>query len=183
MGGTLSALTTAGLPVLAASVRAELWRGAHRQRRAEAAARVRSTSHSAAGAPRAWTSSPGSWSTSVVDGTPSPPGIGPASCPTARAAVHTQRLRLAGDGAVWFDDEVVVPDAWDERPQVGLSFLAPADLGDVAWFGLGPGENETDRCSGSVVGHFGGVPDELPYLMPQDFGTRTGVRWYDLVGR
>ena len=52
----------------------------------------------------------------------------------------------------------------------------------MAWFGLGPGENETDRCSGSVVGRFAGVPDELPYLMPQDFGTRTGVRWYDLLG-
>ena len=33
-----------------------------------------------------------------------------------------------------------------------------------------------------MVGRFAGVPDELPYLMPQDFGTRTGVRWYDLLG-
>ena len=32
-----------------------------------------------------------------------------------------------------------------------------------------------------MVGRFAGVPDELPYLMPQDFGTRTGVRWFDLA--
>ena len=103
--------------------------------------------------------------------------------PDGLAVVHTQRLRLAGDGAVWLDEELVLPDAWDDVPRVGPVVPgARPPSAEVAWFGLGPGENETDRCSGSLVGRFEGEPDELPYLMPQDFGTRTGVRWYDLVG-
>jgi beta-galactosidase len=45
----------------------------------------------------------------------------------------------------------------------------------VFWTGLGPDENETDRQGGSVFGQYRSTPDELPYLMPQDFGTRTEV--------
>ena len=180
VGGTLSALTTAGLPVLAASVRAELWRAPTDNDGLKLLPRQE---HKPLGRWRAWGLD--ELTRELVDVRRRRDSVTARHrlvAPDGMAAVHTQRLRLAGDGAVWFDDEVVLPDAWDDVPRVGLSFLAPADLGDVAWFGLGPGENETDRCSGSVVGHFAGVPDELPYLMPQDFGTRTGVRWYDLLG-
>ena len=92
-------------------------------------------------------------------------------------ATHTQRLLLAGDGDVVIHDTLEIPSTWHDLPRVGASFVVPAGFEHVEWFGLGPDENEADRRSGSVVGRFRGRPDELPYLMPQDFGTRTEVRW------
>ena len=96
------------------------------------------------------------------------------------AARHTQTVRVA-DGGVWFDDEIVVPDAWDDVARVGVSFLTRAGFERVDWFGLGPGENEIDRVAGSLVGRYGAPPDELPYVMPQDFGTRCAVRWFGVA--
>ena len=128
--------------------------GAHRQRRAEAAAPVRSTSHSAAGGPGAWTSSPGS----VVDvrrrrdsvTRPAPargarrPGRGPH--PAAQAGGH---------GAVWFDDEVVLPDAWDDVPASGSRSSLPPDLGE--WRGSGSDPART-RPTAAPVRWWGASP-------------------------
>ncbi len=94
----------------------------------------------------------------------------------AATAHHVQRIRLV-DGAVRFTEELVVPAAWDDVARVGVSFLTRPGFDRVEWFGLGPDENETDRAAGSVLGRYRAAPDELPYVMPQDFGTRTGVRW------
>jgi beta-galactosidase len=32
-----------------------------------------------------------------------------------------------------------------------------------------------------MVGIYEGKPDELPYLMPQEFGLRTDCRWFELI--
>ena len=93
------------------------------------------------------------------------------------AARHTQVVRLA-DGAVWFDEELVVPAAWDDVARVGVSLVTRPGYERIEWFGLGPDENEADRRAGSLVGRYRAPVDELPYLMPQDFGTRTDVRWF-----
>jgi beta-galactosidase len=86
-------------------------------------------------------------------------------------------------GDVVVDDDLVLPEAWDDVARIGHSFSMPPGYDDVEWFGLGPDENESDRNRGSLVGRWHGPPDELPYLMPQDFGTRTEVRWLRLAGR
>jgi beta-galactosidase len=96
------------------------------------------------------------------------------------AARHTQVIRLLPTGVVSFDEEIVVPDQWADLPRVGLSFLARPSFREMEWFGLGPDENEADRASGSLVGQYRAPFDELPYLMPQDFGTRTQARWFAL---
>ena len=92
-------------------------------------------------------------------------------------AQHTQALRVGAHGDLLVDELLVVPPAWTDLARVGISVLVRPGFDTVEWFGLGPFENEVDRRSGSVVGRFRSAPDELPYVMPQDFGTRTGVRW------
>jgi beta-galactosidase len=92
-------------------------------------------------------------------------------------AHHMQTVRVA-DGAVWFDDELTVPGGWSDVARVGVSFLTRPGFERVDWFGLGPDENETDRQAGSLVGRYSAPLDELAYVMPQDFGTRTDVRWF-----
>ena len=93
-------------------------------------------------------------------------------------AVHRQRISLRQGGGLLVDERIDVPPEWDDVARVGLSWLTVAGYEAVEWFGLGPGENEPDRCRGSVVGRFRAAPDELPYLMPQDFGTRGDVRCF-----
>ena len=95
-------------------------------------------------------------------------------------AVYRQRIRLNTNGALVFDERVDVPSLWDDVARVGLSWLTAPGFNTMDWFGRGPGENEPDRCGGSVLGRYRGALDELPYLMPQDFGTRSEVRWFSL---
>ena len=90
-------------------------------------------------------------------------------------AVHTQVVVLDHNGALLLTEAIVVPRPWSDVPRVGVSFLARPEFTEVSWTGLGPDENETDRQRGSVFGQYRSAPDELPYLMPQDFGTRTEV--------
>lgn len=96
------------------------------------------------------------------------------------AATHVQTVRLV-EGRVVFVEEVDVPAAWDDVARVGVSFLTRPGFEHVEWFGLGPDENETDRRAGALVGRYTGTVDELPYVMPQDFGTRTDVRWFSVA--
>ena len=90
-------------------------------------------------------------------------------------AKHTQTVELSADGMMLVTEDIVVPEQWHDVPRVGVSFLASSAFTQVGWAGLGPDENETDRQGGSIFGQYRGAPDELPYLMPQDFGTRTNV--------
>jgi beta-galactosidase len=90
-------------------------------------------------------------------------------------ALHTQLVAMDHNGELVLTETIVVPKDWPDVPRVGVSFLAQAAFTEVSWTGLGPDENETDRQGGSMVGRYRSAPDELPYLMPQDFGTRTEV--------
>ncbi len=97
------------------------------------------------------------------------------------AARHTQTVRLL-QGRVQLDEDVELPAEWDDVARVGVSFLTRPGFDRVGWFGLGPEENEADRRAGSLVGRYAAGVDELPYVMPQDFATRTDVRWFTVSG-
>ena len=49
----------------------------------------------------------------------------------------------------------------------------------MEWYGRGPWENYPDRKSSSMVGHYiSTVSDQyVPYIMPQEHGHKTDVRW------
>jgi beta-galactosidase len=51
----------------------------------------------------------------------------------------------------------------------------------LRWFGRGPLENMPDRSAGALVDVFEAAPDELPYVVPQEFGLRTDCRWLEVV--
>jgi beta-galactosidase len=97
-------------------------------------------------------------------------------------ADHERTITLADDGDVVMAEVVRLPDAWSDVPRVGVVFTVPARLDALEWYGRGPDENEADRNRASMVGRYQAAPDRLPYLMPQDFGTRTDVRWFAVSG-
>ena len=83
-------------------------------------------------------------------------------------------------GGVLVDRHIVtVPEALADLPRVGVTFVLPASFTDLRWFGRGPHECYPDRQSSAMSATWEGGPDELPYLIPQEFGLRTDCRWFE----
>jgi beta-galactosidase len=68
-------------------------------------------------------------------------------------------------------------------PKVGLQMVMPKDFNRFSWYGRGPFETYPDRKSGAKFGVYSGtVQDQyVPYLIPQDCGNKTDVRWATLM--
>ena len=93
---------------------------------------------------------------------------------------HSCESYTDSDGWAVFRHVVDVPAAHADLPRIGVSFeVKPARL--IRWFGRGPLENMPDRSSGAVVDVFEATPDELPYVVPQEYGLRTDCRWMEIV--
>ncbi|SCK08905.1 beta-galactosidase [Streptomyces sp. WMMB 714] len=73
--------------------------------------------------------------------------------------------------------------AWDfPLPRLGLRLGVPASLGDVTWYGGGPGEGYPDTRAASRTGLWHSTVDgmQTPYVRPQENGARPDVRWAEL---
>ncbi|HEX5333895.1 MAG TPA: glycoside hydrolase family 2 TIM barrel-domain containing protein [Cellulomonas sp.] len=108
--------------------------------------------------------------------------VAPAA--TDLGMLTTYRWTADGDALV-LTVEVVPEGPWtDPIPRLGLRMALPAEIGEVEWFGGGPGEAYADSARSAVVGRYRSSVDDLqtPYLRPQENGNRTGVRWAELRG-
>jgi beta-galactosidase len=74
-----------------------------------------------------------------------------------------------------------VPDDLADLGRVGVTWRVPARYSRMRWFGRGPHENYPDRNRSAVLGVWESPLDELPYLVPQEFGLRTDCRWLELI--
>ena len=73
---------------------------------------------------------------------------------------------------------------WPEvLPRIGLQFGVPDTIESAEWFGRGPGESYIDSLQAGKLGVWSAGIDELytPYVMPQENGNRSGVRWVALA--
>jgi beta-galactosidase len=98
----------------------------------------------------------------------------------------TYTWTAAADGALTLALEVIPAREFSfPLPRVGVRFAIPASLDRVEWFGRGPGEAYPDSHLAARVGRFSSAVADLqtPYLMPQENGSRTEVRWASLGGR
>ena len=70
-----------------------------------------------------------------------------------------------------------------DMPEFGMITKLDADYGKVRFFGLGPEENYIDRRQGARLGLWETTAEEnyTPYLLPQECGNRTGVRWAEIT--
>src|SRR5512136_1894001 len=59
----------------------------------------------------------------------------------------------------------------------------PGGFEQLTWFGRGPHENYIDRNTGAAVGLYHSTVDEqyVPYILPQENGNKTDVRWLTLT--
>jgi len=95
----------------------------------------------------------------------------------------TQTYRIRGDGEVVLRTSLTPDGELPVIPRVGLSLRLPGDLGDVSWFGRGPGESYADSKRANLVGRYSRDVADLhtPYVAPQENGNRTDIRWVSLT--
>lgn len=87
------------------------------------------------------------------------------------------------DDAVLLTLQVTPTGSWEiPLPRLGLRLELPAQLGDVEWFGGGPGEAYSDTRAAARVGRYRSSVDALqtPYVLPQENGNRLDTRWVQL---
>jgi beta-galactosidase len=82
---------------------------------------------------------------------------------------------------IMFDLDPFLP----ELPKVGISAPIPARYSEISWFGRGPEESYPDRLNAAFLGRYTHRINELevPYIIPQENGNRSGVRNFSLISK
>jgi len=90
-----------------------------------------------------------------------------------------RKLVLRTDGVLAVNLEFEVPSALSDLARLGWSLTLPAGFEHFTFLGNGPYENYCDRNAGSVVSLYRQTVGEqyYPYVMPQECGNHTQVRW------
>jgi len=100
-----------------------------------------------------------------------------------QALVHEHVYTIYGDGEILLENQLQAAANLPVLPRVGLTMTLPPGFEHLTWFGRGPHENYRDRQEGAAIGLYSGTVDEqyVPYIMPQENGNKTDVRWLSLV--
>jgi beta-galactosidase len=97
---------------------------------------------------------------------------------------HTHSYILLPSGELRVENRVSLGNGLSDIPRVGVTMALRPELENLAWYGRGPWENYADRKASALVGLYGGTVSEqyVPYIMPQEHGHKTDVRWLRLSG-
>lgn len=98
---------------------------------------------------------------------------------------HIQRYRLLPSGALQIENTVEIGNGITDIPRVGVSLVLPPDLEYLIWLGRGPWDNYADRKASALVEHYESTVtgQYVPYIMPQEHGHKTDVRWLTLTDK
>jgi beta-galactosidase len=96
----------------------------------------------------------------------------------------THRYILLPEGELEVSNTVKLGEGVTDVPRIGVTLALVPGLEELEWFGRGPWENYCDRKASAMVGHYTStVADQyVPYVMPQEHGHKTDVRWLALAG-
>ncbi|MDF1515671.1 MAG: glycoside hydrolase family 2 TIM barrel-domain containing protein, partial [Anaerolineae bacterium] len=108
----------------------------------------------------------------TIEKTSSVPGI---------SACYTYTVYGRGDIEITHD--VRLDGDFPPLPRVGIALELPAEQQQMTWYGRGPHENYVDRKSGAAIDVYTTTvrEDYVPYIMPQEYGNKTDVRWVALT--
>ena len=90
-----------------------------------------------------------------------------------------------GSGDVLIQTTVKPLAALPPLPRLGLQMRLPGNLDRFAWYGRGPHESYVDRKESALVGVYTGTVAEqyVPYVLPQEYGLKSDVRWATVTDR
>lgn len=94
------------------------------------------------------------------------------------------KYSIYGDGVIKVDFQLQCKDSLPNIPKVGMQCGVDENLAQIRWYGKGELENYVDKRYGFDAGIYEQSIDEFiePYVMPQENGNRTDVRWMELSG-
>ncbi len=103
--------------------------------------------------------------------------------PTTPAASCEVTYTVRPDGQVRVKLCYDPVEGLSEMPEFGMMMKIDADYENIRYYGLGPDENHVDRREGARLGIFKTTTRDnvTRYLVPQECGNRTGVRWADVT--
>jgi beta-galactosidase len=103
--------------------------------------------------------------------------------PTSPASTSTVAYRVFGDGRVEVHVTLDPGEGLLAPPEFGFPITVDASVRRWRWYGDGPHESYADRRGSARLGVWeADVHDALtPYVRPQESGSRTGVRWAEVV--
>ncbi len=96
----------------------------------------------------------------------------------------TVTYEVAADGALsvtlGYEKVAGLPE---ELPDFAVVFTIPADYSHIRFYGYGPQECYVDRQEGARLGLYETetTKELTPYLLPQECGNHTGVRWLEVT--
>jgi len=87
------------------------------------------------------------------------------------------------DGSIVFSMDLNLTGEFPPLARVGMQFSMPASFNNIKWYGRGPFESYQDRKESAGVGLWSGsVADQyFPYVMHQENGNKTDVRWIEIT--
>lgn len=90
--------------------------------------------------------------------------------------------RVSADGKITVKVQYSGRKGLPELPVFGMRFCVPGRAGAYRFYGMGPEENYPDRAEGARLGIYTDTPENnvSRYLVPQECGNRTGVRWLEV---
>ncbi|MCC8106829.1 MAG: DUF4981 domain-containing protein [Clostridiales bacterium] len=99
--------------------------------------------------------------------------------PMSSLASCELRYTVYADGTVQANLHYDPAEGLTEMPLFGVTMKMDADYDRIEWYGLGPEETWCDREGGAKLGIYRSTAREsmAKYLVPQECGNRTGVRW------
>ncbi len=105
--------------------------------------------------------------------------------PTTPASSVVVTYTVTGDGRVWVKEEFEPVKGLTPMPEFGMMFRFSPEFRFVEYYGNGPEENYCDRNRGAKLGIFKTTTTDAieSYLVPQETGNRTDVRWAKVVDR
>jgi len=98
---------------------------------------------------------------------------------------YTGIYTVFGNGEILMDNEIDVGDDLPPLPKVGLQMKMLKDYNLFYWYGRGPHESNWDRKQGTKLGVYSGTVagQYVPYIMPQENGNKSDVRWACLTNQ
>lgn len=107
-----------------------------------------------------------------------------AACAASAAAVkHHESYTITGDGRILVKNIFIVDKAVADLPRLGVVCVLKPEFEQLKWFGRGPFENYDDRKRSAMVDLYESTvaAQYVPYVMPQEHGNHTDVRWLSLA--
>lgn len=94
--------------------------------------------------------------------------------------------RISGSGEIEVTEKMTAGVA--EAPNMfrfGMRMAMPESFENIRYYGRGPGENYADRHDASFLAVYEqSVSDQhFPYIRPQETGTKTDIRWWEVSDR